>query len=211
MVSAGLISCVQSSKSKPDLIDISTSKSTENLKSQEPLTNHNDKYLDTKYEYTDTFGKSIIIENSLPKGGLKYTSSNGKNYVYAIFWTRITNETSNPFEFSVNFSSDSIKLPSQGDNYFKIYLPSDKMTIDKKPSFNYGLTGLDSYLDKELYKSSTRKVTISPKDSNMFYVIILFDHGVDGVIRAGFSIKGENLYYRINDKEIQCGQTNFNK
>ncbi len=211
MVTTGLISCVQSSKSKPDTIDINTLESTENIKSQEQLTNHNDKYLDTKYEYTDTFGKSIIIENSLPKGGLKYTSTNGKNYVYAIFWTSITNETANPFEFSVDFPTDSIKLPSSAVNYFKLYLPSVKMTIDKKPSFNYGLTSLESYLDNELYKSTSAQGTINPKDSNIIYVVILFDHGVDGVVRAGFSLKEGNLYYRINDKEIHCGQTNFIK
>jgi hypothetical protein len=41
--------------------------------------------------------------NSLPKGGLKYTYLNGKQYVYAIFWTRFINDTGNPFEFTINF------------------------------------------------------------------------------------------------------------
>ncbi len=211
MISTGLISCVESSKSKPDAIDINKLDSKENIKLKEQPTNHDDKYLHTKYEYNDTFGKKLIIENSLPKGGLKYTSPNGKNYVYAIFWTRITNETANPFEFSMDFPAESIKLPSSTDNNFKIYLPADKMTLDKKPLFDYGFTSLESFLDRELYKSSSMQGTINPKDSKMFYVIILFDHGVDGVMRAGFSLKGENLHYIINDKEIQCGQTDFNK
>ena len=42
-------------------------------------------YIDTKYEYTDSTGKSLIIQNSLPRGGLTYTDPNGEIYVYAVF------------------------------------------------------------------------------------------------------------------------------
>ena len=213
MATTGLFSCGQGSKSTPDTVtvDIETLESTEYVKSQKPLTYHDEKYIDTKYEYTVSTGKSLIIQNSLPKGGLKYTAPNGKDYVYAIFWTRIINETANPFELTLDFPAVSFGFPSSADNYFKIFLPSDTMTLDKEPLFNYGLTDLESFLDNSLHKSSSLQRTISPEDSSIFYVVTLFKQGVEGVVRAGLSLKEQNLFYRINDKKIHCGQFNFNK
>jgi len=207
----GLLSFGQGCKSMPKTVDAETLVSTENVESQKPLIDHTDKYIDTKYEYNDSIGKTLILENSFPKGGLKYTDLNGKEYVYAIFWTRITNETANPFEFTIDFPADQIKLPSSVNNYFKILLPSDTMTIDKAPMFNYGLTDLESSLDNGTHKSSSLKRTINPKGSSIFYVVTLFNQGVEGVVRAGFSLKEHNLFYRINDKEIHCGQINIKK
>jgi hypothetical protein len=48
--------------------------------------------------------KGVIIQNSLPKGNGRLDSSGkngyndpaGKNFAYAIFWTRVTNETATP-------------------------------------------------------------------------------------------------------------------
>ena len=122
-----------------------------------------DKSIDTRYEYTDPKGKHLIIENSLPKGGLKYTDPNGQEYVYAVFWTRIANETTDPFEWSIDFPEDTYKLPSSLNNYFKIVLPSEQMTIDKTPLFNYGLTDLDAILDEKLRNSSSLQKTINSK------------------------------------------------
>jgi hypothetical protein len=168
-----------------------------------------DKFIDTRYEYADPNGKQLVIENSLPKGGLKYTDPNGQEYVYAVFWTRIANETANPFEWSIDFSEDTYKLPSSPNNYFKIVLPFEQMTIDKTPLFNYGLTDLDAILDEKLRNSASLQKTINSKATSSIYVVILTEQGIDGTIRAGFSLKDDKLYYRVNDKEIYCGQSNI--
>ena len=44
-------------------------------------------WIDTKYEYTDSNGASLIIQNSFPRGGVKYTDPNGEVYYYAVFFT----------------------------------------------------------------------------------------------------------------------------
>ncbi len=206
-----LYSCGQDSKSTPDIItkDIDTSQTTENVESQNSAAISNNKYIDSRFEYTDTTNKHLIIENSLPKGGLKYTNSNGEEYVYAIFWTRITNETANPFELSIEVPADSFRLPSSPDNYFKLFLSSEKMTIDKAPLFNYGLTDLDAVLGNKLQKSSSLQRTVNSKETSLIYVVTLFKQGVNGTVRAGFSLKDDKLYYRVNDKEIHCGQFNI--
>ena len=175
----------------------------------------------TKYLYTDANGKSLIIQNSFPKG-VKYTDSNGEVYGKATFWTRIINETDNPLGLTIDFSGDSYEFPgsvgSSVPSYYKIILPSDTMTRDKEDLFNYGLTDLD-FLDNSIGKPSSLKRTINPKESSGFYVVRLLmkpksgwqrvkDDG-NGTTRAGFSLKGQNLFYTLNGKEIHCGSINL--
>ena len=178
-------------------------------------------WIDTKYEYSDSVGKRLIIQNSLPKGGLKYTDPNGDVYGYAVFWTRITNETENPLELNIDFPVE-YEVPSLPGRYFKILLPSDTMTLDKEPLPDYGITDLKSFLDNSIHKPSSLKRTIKPKESGGFYVAILFDSGVVGPFRTGLSIKGKNLFYKVtryagkqgvsllvDEKEINCGSINL--
>jgi hypothetical protein len=75
--------------------------------------------------------------------------------------------------------------------------------------FNYGLTDLESFLDKTHNKSSSLKRTINPKESSAFYVVTLFNRGVDGALRTALSLKEQNLFYSVNDKEIHCGKINL--
>jgi hypothetical protein len=172
----------------------------------------------TKYEYTDSNGKRLIIQNSLPKGET-YTDPKGKEYFKVIFWTRIINETNNPLDLKINFPVDSYEVPSLPGKYFKILVPPDTMTLDKESLFNYGLTDLESFLDKSIHKPSSLNRTINPKESSGFYVVMLFNNGIAGPFRTGLSLKEQNLFYRIkigsksnaksNDKEIHCGSINL--
>ena len=102
-------------------------------------------------------------------------------------------------------------------------VPPDTMTLDKLPLFNYGLTGLKSFLDNSIPKPSSLKRTINPKESSGFYIVILSlaAEGATGVMRTGLSLKGRDLFYRISrytstsvhslisEKEIHCGSINF--
>lgn len=209
ITTAGLFSCRQGGKSTLDAVNTETLNSTVNVESQKRLAILNDNFIDTQYEYADSIGMSLIIQNSLPRGGLQYIDANGKVYVYAVFWTRIINETANPFELTIDFPTDSYKLPSSPGRYFKILLPSDTLTRDKESLFNYGLADLKSFLDNNIHKSSSLKRTINPKESSSFYVVTLFNQGVDGILRTGLSLKEQNIFYRVNDKEIHCGKINL--
>ena len=185
-----------------------TNLSKENIKSETKDVSTS-KWIYTRYEYTDSAGKSLTIQNSFPKGG--------------IFWTRIINETDNPLELTIDFSGDSYELPSSVgspvDSYFKIIVPSDTMTRDKEDLFGYGLTDFDSFLDNSIHKRSSSKRTINPKESNCFYVLMLFikpksgwqrvKGDGNGTTRTGFSLKGQNLFYTVNGKEIHCGKINL--
>ncbi len=199
---AMLLSCKQAGKSTSETVDKETVNSVR------------------KYTYADSAGKHVIIQNSLPKGGEWYTDPDGKKYVYVVFWTRITNETVNPIEFAIDFPADSFEFPSSSGNFMKLRIPSDTMIIDKEPLFSYGMP-IKSFLDTCINKSYPLKRTINSKESTAFYVVLLSDKGVNGVLRTGLSLKEQNLFYKISaykskpehplmeEKEINCGSINL--
>ena len=207
MASTGLFSCKQRNNSTSD----NTLNSTEKNESQTKLTSNNDKNIYTKYEYNESNGARLIIQNSFPIGGQKYTDKNGNIYYVGTFSSKIINETINPIELTIDFTENSYELPSLVGNYFKIFLPPDEMTQ----------TDLESYLNTNLNKKSSLKRTINPKGSSIFYIITLsFNPNTksgwkegdgQGTIRAGFSLKGRNLFYSVNDKEILCGKIDLTK
>ena len=60
----------------------------ENIKSETkdtvPSYRSNDPNIHTTYEYTDSIGKSLVIQNGFPRGE-KYTAPNGEEYFKVIF------------------------------------------------------------------------------------------------------------------------------
>lgn len=121
----GFFSCKQGGKSTPETVNTKNSISVKNTR--------NDKDIYTKYEYADSKGGSLILQNSFPRGGIKYTDPNGEEYYYAVFFTLLINETDNPIELKITFPVDSYEFQSLSDRYFKLLLPGDTMTLDKAP------------------------------------------------------------------------------
>lgn len=148
-----LYSCGQEHKTTSVKVSKDLKKPTTlvNTEIQTPVNIPEQQNVDTKYVYVDTNDQNLIIENSYPRGGLRYTDLNGIKYVYAVFWTRITNETDSPFEFTMEFTEDTYELPSSQGRFFKLFIPSDTITADKEPLFNYGLD-LEKYLDNNINK-----------------------------------------------------------
>lgn len=212
--------CGQVSKSKY-ASDKEAPKTSDATERETPI----NRYIDSRYLYDDDKGELITIENGLPRGGAKYTDPNGEVYGYAIFWTRIINKTDNPLELKIDFL-DSYEVPSVPSNYFKLLVLPDTMAIDKVDLFSYGLTDLDSFLDKNIDKPTTLKRTINPKESSGFYVVKLStgsETPVDGgdILRTGLSLKGQDLFYSVSvynrqeppsiiiKREIECGSINL--
>jgi hypothetical protein len=183
----------------------------------------------TRYEYTDATGKGLIIQNGYPRGASRYTDPDGELYGYAIFWTRIVNETDHPVELTIDFPQNPYEVPSLPGKYFTVLVPPDTMTIDKVPLYSYGLKGLESFLDTSIHKPSSLKRTINPNESSGFFVVklSLVSEGARGggdVLRTGLILKGQDLFYRVStynstparqplsiigEKEIHCGSINL--
>ena len=202
----GFLSCKQGSKSTTDTVDTETYNSVRN------------------YEYADSMSNRLIIHNSGPKGGMKYSDPNGEVYGYIVWWTQITNETADPIELKIDFPIDSFEFPSSSGRYIKLLIPSDTMTVDKASLFAYGLN-VKSFLDNHRFEASSLKRTIKPKDSTAFHIVFLSKwkpvSGGSGGLRAGLILKGQNLFYKISaynlthelplidKKEISCGSINL--
>jgi len=161
---------------------------------------------------SETASQGVIIQNSFPRGGLRYTDSSGKDFVYVIFWIRVMNETAIPFELTVNFPADSFAITSPY-NYVKLFLPPNTMIFEKQSLFDYGLD-LKSFLDISFNKPTMFQRTINPKEECVFYIAALSRMPYDGSVRAGLILKEQNLFYRINILDpalISCGKIVFKK
>ena len=179
-----------------------------NGKSQKKLTTYSYQWIDTEVKYSDSTGKGIIIQNSLPRGD-RYIDPHGRTSAYGIFWTRVINETTTPFELTISFPADSFAIPAWPDSYLKLFLPPDTMTLNKESLYSYG-SGLESFLDTAFYKPTMLQRTIRPKEECLFYIGALPGAGS----RAALVLKAQGLFYRINiipDLLIPCGQIVFKK
>jgi hypothetical protein len=156
--------------------------------------------IDTESKYTRSNVKGVIVQNSYPKSGgdadekCRYTDSTGKIYRYAVFWTHIVNETDTPLELAIDFPAI---LPSPYSR-IKLFLPTDTMTIDKESLYNYGITGLKSFLDTD-FNNGILKRTINPKEESLLYIVLLSPlYHVGGTLRTGVILKDQDLFYRIS-------------
>jgi hypothetical protein len=175
--------------------------------------------IDTESKYTRSNIKGVIIQNSFPRAGgdadekCRYTDSAGKKYRYAIFWTRVVNETDTLLELAINFPAI---LPSPY-SHIKLFLPADTMTIEKESLYNYGITGLKSFLDTD-FNNGTLKRTIKPNEESLLYIVLLSPlYHVGGTLRTGLILEGQNLFYKISiapnfdSALIPCGKIVFKK
>jgi hypothetical protein len=205
IAATGFFSCKHGGNSTQEKANINTLDWTKSKQSQKPTAKQNVNNFYTKYEYNESNGTRLIIQNSFPKSGGEYIDPNGKKYVYAVFWTQITNLSIEPIELTINFPSDSFEIPTSSGNFMKLLLPANAMTIDKAPMYDYGLP-IKSFLDNNRDKSSSMRRIINSKGNSAFYVVTLSNRGVGGTLRTGLSLRGINLFYRINEKEISCGK-----
>lgn len=102
------------------------------LMAREKATPEKGQYTNTKWVYEDADGRKLSIENSLPRGGLSYTAPNGEEFVYAVFWNRISNDTDSSYEIELDFYEEKYELVSSPGRIFTIHMPPDTMTEQQK-------------------------------------------------------------------------------
>ena len=111
----------------------------------------------------------LIIENSFPKGN-RYEDPAGETFTYVVFWTRVINETDRLIELAIDFPSESFRILPEPDSYTKVFLPASKMSPDKEPFEDYGLTNLRTTFDLGFSLPSRLRKTIQPDEEYMFNV-----------------------------------------
>lgn len=168
---------------------------------------------ETKW-YSETINNGIIIQNSFPKGG-PYNGPTKKhfNYSYLVFFSRIINQTEKSIELIVNFPADSIGIPNAPDTFVKLFVPPDKMTLEKQNLFSYGITEFESF-----NKSTKIQKTLNPCEDYLFYVVAIFyqttadaQNQQRGGNRTELFLEGQDLYYKMPPQidYMPCGHINF--
>lgn len=160
--------------------------------------------------YSESTTNGITLQNSYPKGG-PYTVPMDNRFQgsYLVFFTRVINGTSDPFELSLHFSADSIAIPHSPGTFMKLTLPADSMTMEKRSLFSYGLFGLGPFDEPTQLKK-----TLNPGEDFLFYVVAFFYQSTDGDWveerggnRAELVLNGQDLFYRLLPQvpALPCG------
>jgi hypothetical protein len=176
-----------------------------------------DQRLKMMNKYVAMTSQGVTIESSYPKGSYA-TDASGRTFPYRIFFYRVINETTTPFELVVNFPADSFAIPLASDYYSKVFLLQDTMTLNKETLYSYGVNGMDSSSITSFSKPTVLKRTINPKEESLFYIGVVFytvsetNQVGAGVIRAELVLEGKELFYKINALDpllIPCGRIVF--
>lgn len=169
-----------------------------------------DIYVHNEKKFSDSSGLKITIQNSLPKGGPYYNLS-GALVGCAVFWSRFINESAKPVELTIDFPADSFMVFKSTDAYLKLLLPSDTMSLEKVGLYNYGATGLQTFLESNFHKATGLQQIIQPGDDFIFYTTAL-SYKEGGVVRSGFEIINNDVIYSISisphfeNFKVTCGK-----
>ena len=161
--------------------------------------------------YSECSHEGITIQNSFPKGG-PYPGQTHEfyNHSYLVFFTRITNDSKDTIDISVDFSDEPIVIPNSTNTYMRILLPSADMTMDKIPQFSYGLNELES-----LYGPTNYKNQLIPGEETIFYLVAFFYQTAPeawqeyrGGNRAEFYIEGDQILFNMipQIESLKCGK-----
>lgn len=89
--------------------------------------------------------------------------------------------------------------------------------MDKESSYDYGATGLKSFMDTGLNKPTNLQKTINPNEEYLFYVGMLMKMPDNGPVRTRLVSKEGDLFYRVSiagqldSALIPCGHIIFKK
>lgn len=154
---------------------------------------------------------TLVVQNSLPKGGGVYTDTSGKKYSYVVFWTRVINRSRSRFELFMQYPREPFYIFPTPESFIRIFLPPEAMTAEKVQLYDYGLSDWRSYLDLAFHRPSTLHKIIEPGKEVYFYTQVLFRQAF-GATRAELVLDGENLRLMISiapdvkSVAIPCGK-----
>jgi len=84
-------------------------------------------WVDSEVKHTDSKGNTVMMTNSLPKGG-GVVYQNEKKYSYVVFWTRVFNQSATSIELKIKFPE--ITFLKSPDSFIQIILPKASMSME---------------------------------------------------------------------------------
>ena len=169
-------------------------------------------WVDSEVKHTDSKGNTVMMTNSLPKGG-GVVYKNGIKYSYVVFWTRVFNQSATSIELKIKFPD--VTFFKSPDSFIQIVLPKATMNMDNVQLFDYGLKNLQSLINDQSNQLSVLQKKIKPNEDYIFYTAVFIHIEDRGPSRAKFELKDQDLFYKISMGSdttiIPCGSLYFKK
>ncbi|MFN7274853.1 MAG: hypothetical protein ACK5VF_07205 [Bacteroidota bacterium] len=169
-------------------------------------------WVDSEVKHTDSKGNTVMMTNSLPKGG-GVVYQNEKKYSYVVFWTRVFNQSATSIELKIKFPD--VTFFKSPDSFIQIVLPKATMNMDNVQLFDYGLKNLQSLINDQSNQLSVLQKKIKPNEDYIFYTAVFIHIEDRGPSRAKFELKDQDLFYKISMGSdttiIPCGSLYFKK
>ncbi len=114
--------------------------------------------------------KGIITVNTGPRGG-DYLSTNGKIIPYRLFRIQFYNDTVVPVELTMQFPAEPLSLLSDTNKKVKVFIIPESISPRKiTETYDFGIKGLDNFLDTGLTSLTTLTTVIQPKQEYIVYI-----------------------------------------
>ena len=169
-------------------------------------------WVDSEVKHTVSKGNTVMMTNSLPKGG-GVVYKNGIKYSYVVFWTRVFNQSATSIELKIKFPD--VTFFKSPDSFIQIVLPKATMNMDNVQLFDYGLKNLQSLINDQSNQLSVLQKKIKPNEDYIFYSAVFIHIDDWGSSRARFELKDQDLFYKISKGSdttiIPCGSLYFKK
>ncbi len=137
-----------------------------------------DKYSNIPETYIRKSGIELITCG--PRGG-EYLNSSGKPTSYRIFRIVLVNDTVFPAELNLGFNDSSANFVLKSSEHISVFLFPQQMVPDSiLNTFNFGINGLEPFLDKSEYNTPPLKTTLQPGDEKIFCMGVI----MTGLARA---------------------------
>jgi hypothetical protein len=130
----------------------------------------------------------IATTNCGPRGGVLINSS-GNRLPYRLFRIQIINDTLCPVELNLTFPGKPLTQYPDTNQSLRVFLFPDELTPDTiQDVYNFGVRGLESFLDTGLNKPTTLTKLIQPRGEYILYIGCITDE----LARAKFFFNGQH-------------------
>ncbi|MEL6390812.1 MAG: hypothetical protein AAFQ02_11690 [Bacteroidota bacterium] len=174
-------------------------------------------YNDTTYLLDGTV--SVRIQNSYPKGGAPmdrdgvqgYTDNEGRMYGYVLFWTRVMNTSVKAIKLEISFPPIPSHLFHNPSSFARLLLPSAPVDLNRVDDYNYGITGMRSFLNEHWDTESGLEISLAPGEEHTFFVTAL-SYKAGGRVRSKLLLEDPgilNYWIEISPHgggTINCGR-----
>ena len=134
----------------------------------------------------------MSLETHGPRGGA-FVASSGNEVSFRIFRVQLSNDSNRPIDLKLDLPSGPVALaPDSSVRLRLFFFPKALAPGEAVDANNFGIHGVERYLDSDVVGDSTLEESIAPGATQWFYLGVVFESELDnGLTRAGLFVEGE--------------------